>query len=260
MASEAVGARRSGGGLSVHGASQARGLYGSTPGQDVLRAGTAEFVGTFVLVLAGTATAMGWVVGAAPGYDLLAVVLAFGLALTALAAALGHVSGCHLNPAVTLGLAVAGRFPWRAVPVYAVAQLGGSVLASLAVWGTYGSRARTEAGLAVTLPAEGVSDVRALLVEALITFVLVLVVVSVATDERAPAAAAPLAAGAALAVCVFAAAPVTGGAVNPARAFGPAVVTWDLSSLWVYLVGPVVGGVLAAVLYDRVLARGEAPS
>ncbi|GAB7190469.1 MIP/aquaporin family protein [Kineococcus sp. NUM-3379] len=246
--------------LSVSGAVRARGLYGSTPGQDVVRCGVAELVGTFVLVLAGTATAMGWLVGQAPGYELLAVVLAFGLALVALAAGLGHVSGCHLNPAVTLGLAAAGRFPWKAVPVYVGAQLVGAVLASLAVWGMYGSRAREEAGLATTVPGEGVSDVRALLVEALITFVLVLVVISVATDERAPAAAAPVAAGAALAVCIFMAAPVTGGAVNPARAFGPAIVAGNFTSLWVYLVGPVLGGVAAALLYDKVLARTEAPS
>ena len=259
MAGEAVGSRHAGR-LSVHGATSARGLYGSSPGHDVARAGVAELVGTFVLVLAGTATAMGWLVGQAPGYELLAVVLAFGLALVALAAALGHVSGCHLNPAVTLALARAGRFPWRAVAVYLGAQLVGAVLASLGVWGTYGDRARDAAGLAVTLPAEGVGDVRALLVEALITFVLVLVVISVATDDRAPSVIAPVAAGAALAVCVFVAAPVTGGAVNPARAFGPAVVAGNLTSLWVYFVGPVLGGVAAALLYDKVFARTEAPS
>ncbi|PPK98629.1 aquaporin NIP [Kineococcus xinjiangensis] len=246
--------------LAVHGATSSRGLYGSTPGRHVARAGAAELVGTFVLVLAGTATAMGWLVGQAPGYDLLAVVLAFGLALTALAAGLGHVSGCHLNPAVTLGLASAGRFPWKAVPVYLGAQLVGAVLASLAVWAMYGPAAREDAGLAVTLPAEGVSDVRALLVEALITFVLVLVVMSVATDDRAPAAIAPVAAGAALAVCIFVAAPITGGAVNPARAFGPAVVAGNLTSLWVYFAGPILGGVLAALLYGKVFARTEAPS
>ena len=259
MAEGTVGDRRADG-LSVHGASQPRGLYGSSPGQDVARAGIAELVGTFVLVLAGTATAVGWLVAQAPGYELLAVVLAFGLALVALAAGLGHVSGCHLNPAVTIGLASAGRFPWKAVPVYVGAQLVGAVLASLAVWGAYGAPARDAAGLAVTVPAEGVGDVRALLVEALITFVLVLVVISVATDDRAPAAAAPVAAGAALAVCIFVAAPITGGAVNPARAFGPAVVAGNFTSLCVYLVGPLVGGIVAAVLYDKVLARTEAPS
>ncbi|WP_432498207.1 MIP/aquaporin family protein [Kineococcus gypseus] len=237
-----------------------RGLYGSDAGANTLLSGTAEAVGTFVLVLAGTATAAAGVVAQPVPYDLLAVVLAFGLALAALAAALGHVSGCHLNPAVTLGLAVTRRFPWRAVPVYVACQLAGAVMASLAVWAFYGERAREAFGLAATVPAPGVGDARALLVEAVITFVLVLVVISVATDERAPAAAAPLAVGATLAVCVAVAAPLTGGAVNPARAFGPALVsgTWD--SFWVYLVGPLVGGVLAALLYDRVLGRAEAPS
>ena len=242
------------------GGSHQRGLYGSDAGANTARAGTAEVVGTFVLVLAGTAVASAGATGSPAPYDLLAVVLAFGLALAALAAALGHVSGCHLNPAVTLGLAATGRFPWRAVPVYLACQLAGAVLASLATWAFYGERARELTGLAATVPAPGVSDGRAVLVEAVITFVLVLVVISVATDERAPAAAAPLAVGATLAVCVALAAPLTGGAVNPARAFGPALVsgTWD--SFWVYVVGPVVGGLLAALLYDRVLGKAEAPS
>ncbi|NAZ87295.1 MIP family channel protein [Kineococcus sp. T90] len=240
--------------------SHQRGLYGSEAGANTARAGTAEVVGTAVLVFGGTATAVAGATATPGPYDLLSVVLVFGLTLAALAAALGHVSGCHLNPAVTLGLAVTGRFPWRAVPAYVACQLAGAALGSLAVWAFYGDRGRDLTGLAATVPAPGVGDLRALLVEVVITFVLVLVVISVATDERAPAAAAPLAVGATLAVCVAVAAPLTGGAVNPARAFGPALVsgTWDSS--WLYLVGPVVGGVLAAVLYDRVLGRAEAPS
>ena len=193
-------------------------------------------------------------------YDLLAIVLAFGLALAALVAALGHVSGCHLNPAITIGLAVTRRFPWRAVPLYVACQLGGAVLASLVTWGFYGGAARNLTHLGITVPAAGVSSGRAFFVEALITFVLVLVVISVATDERAPAAAAPLAVGAALAVCVFVAAPLTGGAVNPARAFGPALVSGTFDDLWVYLLAPLVGGVVGAVAYDRLLAPADAPS
>ena len=240
--------------------SHATGLYGSRAGENLLRSGAAELLGTFVLVLAGGAVAVGAGTTDPPVYDLLAIVLAFGLALTALVAALGHVSGCHLNPAVTLGLAVTRKFPWRAVPVYVVAQLVGAVLASLATWAVHTGRGREVANLSTTLPAPGVSDGRAFFVEALITFVLVLVVISVATDDRVPAAAAPLAVGSALAVCIFIAAPVTGGAVNPARAFGPAVVSGNLDALWLYLLAPVVGGVLAAVVYDRLLAPAQAPT
>jgi glycerol uptake facilitator-like aquaporin len=92
------------------------------------------------------------------------------------------------------------------------------------------------------------------------TFILVFVVMAVATDDRAPAAIAPIAVGFALAVGVFIAGPVTGGAVNPARAIGPMIVAGDLTSVWVYVVGPIVGGVLAALLYDRTMAQTEAPA
>ena len=194
-----------------------------------------------------------------PVYDLLAIVLAFGLALVALVAALGHVSGCHLNPAVTLGLAVTRRFPWRAVPVYVVAQLIGAVLASLATWAIHSGSGASVVRFSTTIPAARVSDGRAFFVEALVTFVLVLVIISVATDERVPAAAAPVAVGLALAVCIFIAGPVTGGAVNPARAFGPAIVSGTFDAFWIYLTAPVVGGVLAALLYDRVLAPAHTP-
>jgi len=235
------------------------GLFGSSAGENLLRSGVAELLGTFVLVLAGGATAVATALTAPPVYDLLAIVLAFGLALVALVAALGHVSGCHLNPAVTLGLAVTRKFPWRAVPAYVVAQLVGAVLASLATWAVYSGRGHTVVGFSTTNPAPGVSGGHAFFVEALITFVLVLVVISVATDDRVPTAAAPVAVGAALAVCIFIAAPVTGGAVNPARAFGPAAVSGNLDALWVYLLAPLVGGVLAAVVYDRLLAPAHTP-
>ncbi len=236
------------------------GLFGSSAGENLVRAGAAELIGTFVLVLSGGATAVALATANPPVDDLTSIVLAFGLALTALVAALGHVSGCHLNPAVTLGLAVTRKFPWRAVPVYVLAHLVGGVLASLATWAAYSGRGRQVVEFSTTTPAGGVSSGRAFFVEALITFVLVLVVISVATDERVPAAVAPVAVGSALAVCIFIAAPLTGGAVNPARAFGPAVVSGDLHALWVYLLAPLVGGVLAAVLYDRVLAPAQAPA
>ncbi len=98
------------------------------------------------------------------------------------------------------------------------------------------------------------------MVEILITFILVFVVMAVATDDRAPAAIAPIAVGFALAVGVFIAGPVTGGAVNPVRALGPMVVSGDLTSAWLYILGPIVGGVLAALLYDRTMAETEAPA
>ena len=240
--------------------SSTAGLYGSTVGDRIVRATVAEAVGTAILVYVGTSVAVS---GPATGnqvYDLLGVVLAFGLVLVALVAALGHVSGCHLNPAITLGLASTGRFPWRYAGAYVVAQLVGGLLGSLATWASYGDQARTAADLAATFPGEGVSAGRAFLVELLVTFVLVLVVISVATDDRAEGAAAPVAVGFALAAAIFVAAPLTGGAVNPARALGPNLLAGELAPLWIYLLAPTVGGVLAAVLYDRVLAPADPPT
>jgi MIP family channel proteins len=240
------------------------GLYGSQiDDSHLVGAGIAELVGTFILVYGGTAVAVGAILSrptAGAAYDSLAVALAFGLALAVVVAALGHVSGAHVNPAVTLGMAVTGKFPWRYTPIYIGAQLVGAVLAALATWLTFGGPARSEAKLAATYPAQGVGDLQAFLVEILITFILVFVVMAVATDERAPAAIAPIAVGFALAVGIFIAGPVTGGAVNPVRALGPMIVAGDLTSFWLYILGPIIGGVLGALLYDRTMAQTQAPS
>jgi aquaporin Z/aquaporin NIP len=239
------------------------GLYGSQiDDSHMVGAGIAELVGTFILVYGGTAVAVGAILTrptAGAAYDSLAIALAFGLALAAVVAAIGHVSGAHVNPAVTLGMAATGKFPWRYTPVYIGAQLVGAVLAALATWITFGGPARSEANLAATYPAQGVGDLQAFVVEVLITFILVFVVMAVATDDRAPAAIAPIAVGFALAVGVFIAGPVTGGAVNPVRALGPMIVAGDLTSVWLYILGPIIGGVLAALLYDRTLAQTQGP-
>jgi aquaporin Z/aquaporin NIP len=239
------------------------GLYGSQiDDSHMIGAGIAELVGTFILVYGGTAVAVGAILTrptAGPAYDSLAIALAFGLALAAVVAAIGHVSGAHVNPAVTLGMAATGKFPWRYTPIYVGAQLVGAVLAAFATWITFGGAARGEANLAATYPAQGVGDLQAFIVEILITFILVFVVMAVATDDRAPAAIAPIAVGFALAVGVFIAGPVTGGAVNPVRALGPMIVAGDLTSVWLYILGPIIGGVLAALLYDRTMAQTQGP-
>jgi MIP family channel proteins len=240
------------------------GLYGSQiDASHLVGAAIAELVGTFILVFGGTAVAVGAILArptAGAPYDSLAIALAFGLALAAVVGAIGHVSGAHVNPAVTLGMAAAGKFPWNYTPIYIVAQLVGAVLAALATWLTFGGPARSQANLAATYPAQGVGDLQAFVVEILITFILVFVVMAVATDQRAPAAIAPIAVGFALAVGVFIAGPVTGGAVNPVRALGPMLVAGDLTSAWLYILGPIIGGVLGALLYQRFLAQTEAPA
>ena len=241
------------------------GLYGSQiDASHIVGAAIAELVGTFILVFGGTAVAVAAILSrptAGAAYDSLAVALAFGFSLAIVVAAIGHVSGAHVNPAVTLGMAAAKKFPWNYVPLYIGAQLVGAVLAALATWLSFGGvGARSEAKLAATYPAQGVGDLQAFIVEILITFILVFVVMAVATDGRAPAAIAPIAVGFALAVGVFIAGPVTGGSVNPARSLGPMIVAGDLTSFWLYILGPIIGGVLGALLYDRFMTQTEAPS
>ena len=238
------------------------GLYGSRTGTNMAAAGAAELIGTAILVFGGTGVATAASLSlpvAGAGYDSLATPLAFGVALLAVVAAIGHVSGAHVNPAVTLGLAVTRRFPWKYVPVYVVAQLVGAMLGALGTWVAFGTPGRDRAALASTVPAAGVGPLQALVVEAVVTFILVFVVISVATDDRVADAVAPIAVGAALTVGVFVAGPVTGGAVNPVRALGPMLVSGSFPSWWVYLVGPIVGGILAAVFYDRVVRKADAP-
>ncbi len=235
------------------------GLYGSQLGGNLVRAAAAEFIGTFLLVLVGTGVAVAATLNKG-SYDGLAVALAFGLVLAALATGLGHVSGCHLNPAVTLSLASVKQFPLAYVPAYIAAQVLGAVVASLTIWAGYGARARSEAHLAIANPGPGLSIIRTGLIEAIITFLLVLVVMAVATDDRVPPAAAGLAVGFALFAAVAVGGPLTGGAVNPARALGPMLVSGQFPMWGVYLLAPVIGGIIAAVTYRRVLAPADAPS
>lgn len=236
------------------------GLYGSAVGQ-VVRPAVAELAGTFVLVFVGCSVAVAGALErpvAGPPYDSLAVALAFGLTLVAVVAAIGHVSGGHVNPAVTVGQAVIGKFPWRQVPVWIAAQLVGAVLAALAVWLCFGDAARDQARLGATALADGVGPGRGLLVEALITFILVFVVGLAASDPRVPSAPmASIAVGFALAAGVFVGGPLTGGGVNPARALGPMLVAGELGDVWVYLVGPLVGGIAGAAVAAFVLKAFE---
>ena len=182
-------------------------------------------------------------------YGSLAVPLAGGLALASLVASLGRISGGHLNPAVTLGLAVHRRFKWAYVPSYLAAQLVGATVAAAVAWSLYGGRARTTAHLGATYPSTGTGLGRAFLAETVVTFILVWVVVSVGSNPKASPAISAVAIGFALAAAIFIAGPVSGGAVNPARALGPMLVSGKFTDWWIYLVGPVLGAVAAVGLY-----------
>jgi MIP family channel proteins len=186
--------------------------------------------------------------------------VAGGLALAIAVASLGHISGAHLNPAVTLGLAVNRRFPWAYAPGYVIAQLAGAIAAAAVTWGLYGNQARSIARLGATAPADGVSAGRVLAAEAVVTFVLVLVVVAAATDSRVPRGIAAIAIGAALAVAIVIAGPISGAGVNPARAIGPMILTGQFTDWWAYLAAPLAGGAIAVALYDRFLRADTTPA
>ena len=229
---------------------------------NLIRAAVAELIGTFILVLIGTAVATAAILNretAGQAYDSLAIALSFGLALVAIVAALGQVSGAHVNPAVTIGLASAGKFPWASVPAYLVGQILGGVLAALTVWAAYGPAALDRANLGSPALVDNTNAAQGFLVEALIAFILVFVIAGVATDKRVPPGTAPVAIGFALAAGVLIAGPVSGGAGNPARALGPMIVsgTWD--TILIYLIGPVVGGIIGALVYVHFVGHASPP-
>ena len=221
----------------------------------------AEAMGTFMLVLVGTAVATAAALGkgtAGPAYNSLAVGLAFGLVLIPIVGSLGEISGAHVNPAVTVGLAVAGKFPWRAVPGYIIAQFVGAIIAALAVWAAYGHSAYYDSHLGAPAPVNGASGLQVLLVEALIAFILVFTVISTTTDARVPRGTPALTIGFALGAGVLLGGPVSGGAGNPARALGPMIVAGTFP-VWVfYIVGPLIGGIVAALAF-RIVIRAHPP-
>jgi MIP family channel proteins len=234
----------------------ARGLHGHPLAASLLPAATAEALGTLILVLTITVTAVAAslarpIAGAA--YGSLAVPAAGGLALAALIVSLGPVSGAHLNPAVTLGLACNRRFPWARVPAYLAAQFAGAIAAAAVTWALYGTGARTKASLGASHPAAGVNVGRVLAAEAVVTFLLVLVITAVAADMRLPAGTAALAIGSALAAAILISGPVSGAGVNPARAIGPMILVGQFTDWWAYLTAPVAAGILAVLVCGRLL-------
>ena len=229
---------------------------------NIIRAAVAELIGTFILVLIGTAVATAAILNretAGQAYDSLAIALSFGLVLTAIVATFGQVSGAHVNPAVTIGLASAGKFPWASVPAYVIGQVLGGLLAALTVWAAYGPAALDRAKLGAPSPVEDTNAFQGFMVEALIAFILVLVVTGVATDRHVPPGTAPVAIGFALAAGVMLGGPVTGGAGNPARAFGPMIVSGTFDTWLIYLIGPIVGGVIGALVYTHFVGHASPP-
>jgi aquaporin Z len=216
----------------------------------------AEFFGTFWLVLGGCGSAV--LAAAFPnvGIGLLGVALAFGLTVVTMAYAVGHVSGGHFNPAVSLGLAAAGRFPMKHLLPYVVAQVIGGIVAGAVLYVIASGQPGFDvsAGFASNGYAEhspgGYSLVASLVCEIVMT-AMFLVIILGATDRRAPVGFAPLAIGLALTLIHLISIPVTNTSVNPARSTGVAVFVgdWALAQLWLFWVAPLAGGVLGAVIY-----------
>ncbi len=213
-----------------------------------LKAALAEFVGTFTLVFIGAGAGA---LAAATGIGTLGVALAHGVALMVIVYAWGAASGAHVNPAVTFGLAVAGKIDWIKAVYYWVAQfLGAAVAAYLLAWLIGPSSAVN--GLGATVGSLTASEpLRTVVVEAVLTFFLVTAVFSSAVAGR-NGNAAGLAIGLVLAMDIMMGGSLTGASMNPARTFGPALVTGHLDYFWIYVLGPALGGAAAALLFDQV--------
>lgn len=222
----------------------------------------AEMLGTFWLVFGGCGSAV--LAAAFPelGIGFAGVALAFGLTVVTMAYAIGHISGGHMNPAITIGLAFGGRFKTSDVPAYVVAQVIGGILAAAVLYVIASGNA--DFNVANGFAANGYGDhspghytLQAALVVEIVLSAFFLFVIMGATDSRAPAALAPLAIGLCLTLIHLISIPVTNTSVNPARSTGPALFVgdWALSQLWMFWVAPIVGGIIGALAYRAVCSQ-----
>jgi aquaporin Z len=215
----------------------------------------AELVGTFWLVLGGCGSAVLAAAFPEVGIGLLGVSLAFGLTVLTMAYAIGHISGCHLNPAVTLGLVVVGRFPGRELPAYVVAQVVGAILAAVVLYVIASGKPDFVLG---GFAANGVGDLSpgkysmlaGLVCEVVMTAFFLIIILG-ATDSRAPAGMAPIAIGLGLTLIHLISIPVTNTSVNPARSTSQALFAGGpyIAQLWLFWIGPLVGAALGATIY-----------
>ena len=229
----------------------------------------AELFGTFWLVFGGCGSAV--LAAAFPGFGIgfAGVALAFGLTVLTMAYAIGHISGCHLNPAVTLGLVTGKRFPAKEVLPYWIAQVAGGILAAGVLYVIASGKAGFEVGGFASNgfgdhSPGGYSMLACLVAEVVLTFFFLLVIMG-ATDQRAAQGFAPLAIGLCLTLIHLIGIPVTNLSVNPARSTGPALIaaatggTWAVKQLWLFWLAPLVGGALGGLFYKAVLAEHELP-
>ncbi|HEX4552184.1 aquaporin Z [Pseudomonas sp.] len=214
-----------------------------------------ELLGTFWLVLGGCGSAV--LAASSPlGIGVLGVALAFGLTVLTMAFAIGHISGCHLNPAVSVGLVVGGRFPARELPAYVIAQVLGGILAAALLYHIASGKEGFDiaAGLASNGYGEhspGKYSMAAGFVTELVMTGMFVIIILGATDRRAPAGLAPIAIGLGLTLIHLISIPVTNTSVNPARSTGPALMVggWAIAQLWMFWVAPLLGAVVGATIY-----------
>jgi MIP family channel proteins len=214
----------------------------STTLSPLLPACVAEGIGTFALVFAGCGAI---VIDTVSNGQIthVGVGLVFGLVVAAMIYATGHLSGAHLNPAVTLGFVLARHFPLRRMAGYWLAQIAGALTAALGLRLLFGDVAH----LGATLPSGSVWQ--SFVLEVVLTFFLMFVIMAVATDTRAVGQAAALAIGATVGLCALFAGPISGASMNPVRSLGPAVVSATWTDQWIYLTAPFLGAALAALTY-----------
>ena len=227
----------------------------------------AEFIGTFWLVLGGCGSAVLAAAFPGVGIGLLGVSLAFGLTVLTMAYAIGHISGCHLNPAVTLGLTLGGRFKAGEVVPYWIAQVLGAIAAAALLYLIASGKPGFD--LSGGLASNGYADhspgryslAAGFVTEVTMTFMFLMIILG-STDRRAPQGFAPIAIGLALTLIHLISIPVTNTSVNPARSTGPALIVggWALQQLWLFWVAPLIGAALAGVLYRAGTKRTDAVS
>ena len=211
----------------------------------------AELVGTFFLVLvAAGAVVVGAVSHGAVSRS--AAVTAPGLLVMAVILSIGDVSGAHLNPAVTLAFSLRGDFPWRRVPGYVLAQCAGAILACLVLWGIYGK----VGALGATEPGASIHDWQTMLTELVLTVGLVTTILGTASRAQNVGHLSAIAVGGYIALAGLWASPISGASMNPARSLGPDVTLGDVRHLWVYLVGPAAGAVIAVGIAWLLRGRG----
>jgi aquaporin Z len=214
-----------------------------------------ELLGTFWLVLGGCGSAV--LAASSPlGIGVLGVALAFGLTVLTMAFAIGHISGCHLNPAVSVGLFVGGRFPAKELPAYIIAQVIGAIIAAALIY--YIANGKEGFDITNGLASNGYGEhspgkysmAAGFVCELVMTAMFVLIILG-ATDKRAPAGLAPIAIGLALTLIHLISIPVTNTSVNPARSTGPALIVggWAIAQLWMFWVAPLLGAVIGGVMY-----------